>query len=137
MNKKDFLDRVEKTETCWNWKRYIKPNGYGTITEHAHRVSYELFIGEIPSGLTIHHICGNTKCVNPKHLQIMTLQENLKLSNGIGAQNSRKTHCKRGHLLKGKNLRKRKDGSRICRKCDNPAQRRRYHERKKSINIIL
>lgn len=44
----------------------------------AHRISYELFIGEIPSGATIDHTCSNTICVNPGHLEPVTIRENIR-----------------------------------------------------------
>lgn len=50
--------------------------GGGVRATTAHRVSYELFVGPIPKGMTVDHICFNSLCVNPWHLQLLTRQEN-------------------------------------------------------------
>src|SRR6266478_652028 len=38
---------------------------------------------------------------------------------GTAARNRAKTHCKRGHLLAGENLKNRPNGKRDCRACQN------------------
>lgn len=76
-----FLERVEKTPTCWNWTGYLNPNGYGDLKvkdlRGAHRVSYALFVGKIPNGLIVMHSCDNKKCVNPAHLSVGTHSQNV------------------------------------------------------------
>lgn len=47
----------------------------------AHRVSYRMFVGQIPESMTIHHTCNNPRCVNPKHLVPMTMLDNLQEAN--------------------------------------------------------
>ena len=86
--KKNWEDRfwfkVNKTDTCWEWTSAIDTYGYGIFQRShpkrqsvkAHRVSYELSVGPIPNGLTLDHLCYNTKCVNPKHLEPVTKSEN-------------------------------------------------------------
>lgn len=73
----------QKTETgCWIWGSTVR-KGYGRFTvttEHAvtaHRFAYELKNGAIPDGLTIDHLCNTTLCVNPDHLEPVTLIENI------------------------------------------------------------
>ena len=66
---------------CWIWQGYTDRKGYGQIKIDgqafwAHRVAYAEFRGTIPDGLTIHHTCGTPGCINPDHLELMTLQEN-------------------------------------------------------------
>jgi len=113
---------------CWQYQgkthdRYVKLN-----YRSAHRVSYEAFKDRIPIGLTIDHLCRNKHCLNPEHLEVVTIQENISRGNGFCAINSRKTHCKRGHLLSGYNLCI-YAGKRQCRTCLNKAQSERYHKR--------
>lgn len=74
-----FLEKVEKTETCWLWTASTK-RGYGNFKidgkqKIAHRVAYTLWIGEIPDGLLVRHKCNNPHCVNPDHLEIGTRQD--------------------------------------------------------------
>lgn len=79
-----FWARVVKGEGCWGWTG--KPNafGYGTIRrpsggdEKAHRVSWELHSGPIPSGLVVRHKCDNTGCVRPDHLELGTQKDNVR-----------------------------------------------------------
>ena len=97
---------------CWNWTAAKNSDGYGqfwpTNGKHrhsqAHRFSYETFIGKIPEGLTIDHICKNRGCVNPKHLEPVTIQVNVLRGNGMAVRNSNKTHCPQGHPYSGENL---------------------------------
>src|SRR3954468_18429534 len=75
-----FWAKVEKTAECWNWTGYTLSSGYGRFRGRragndtaskvlAHRFSYELLIGPIPPGLVLDHLCRNTSCVNPAHLE--------------------------------------------------------------------
>lgn len=108
-----FWSHVEKTSTCWiwrGWKSNVKYGHYGYMfhpvikkSVFAHRFSYELHKGSIPSGLVIHHVCENKLCVNPEHLQAVTLVENIFYGNSAPAINRRKTHCNKGHLYDSTN----------------------------------
>jgi hypothetical protein len=93
-------------------------------TGSAHRWAYEAFVGPIPEGLEIDHLCRNRACVNPAHLDPVTHQENM--SRGKAA---RMTHCHKGHPFDEANTRMEAYGSRRCKECNNAASRR-YRERK-------
>ena len=76
-----FLANVTKTSGCWAWKAYKNPDGYGMFSYKgkpslASRVSWTLFVGDIPDGLFIDHRCRNRSCVNPRHLRVVTRKQN-------------------------------------------------------------
>ena len=113
---------------CWIWRGSIRA-GYGLIKfknqlKQAHRFSYEYYNGKIPEGFEIDHLCRNTNCVNPSHLEAVTHKENCR--RGISFQGS-KTHCKRNHPYNKINIYHTPDGGRecrICRKISNEKYRR-------------
>lgn len=121
--KQRILERVAHNEAgCWVWTRGKERFGYGKIsigykTFMAHRVSYEQFVGPIPKGLQLDHVCHNPSCVNPSHLEPVTARENLMRSPTFQAKNAAKTHCPKNHPYHGENLFTRKDGARGCRIC--------------------
>lgn len=75
---------VQSPEGCWIWQKSFASHGYGNIAtgggrnETVHRVSYEVFNGEIPKGLLVRHSCDNRKCCNPAHLSVGTHKDNLQ-----------------------------------------------------------
>lgn len=82
-----FLSKVDRASAlpCWKWKgahdrrtKYGHVNVGGNTTTTAHRVAHELFIGPIPEGLVVDHLCSHPWCVNPTHLQAVTQAENLR-----------------------------------------------------------
>lgn len=108
---------------CWIWQGCINSIGYGQITIAgqiylAHRFVYEYLVGLIPEGLTLDHLCRNTACVNPDHLEPVTYKENTLRGIGPTAINSKKTYCKHGHEFTVENTRMRKSGGRSCRTCE-------------------
>lgn len=117
---------------CWLWTPPPDPSGYGIINiggvnTRAHRWSYEQENGTIPEGMVIDHLCRVRSCVNPAHLELVTLEENILRGFGPTAVNARKAECIHGHPLEGENLMINRSGGRQCRTCARE-QARRWRE---------
>lgn len=117
------LSCIVPGENCWDWSGHLS-EGYPRIGMNGrlvlvHRWWYAFLNGPIPDGLTIDHACHNgtgcpggptcphRRCLNPSHLEAVTLRENNRRSSphghGMGRVNAAKTHCKRGHLFDKQN----------------------------------
>lgn len=88
-----FWAFVERRDTgqCWPWRGAVLW-GYGHFENlKPHRVAYEQLVGPIPAGLTLDHVCHTNdleceggagclhrRCVNPAHLEPVTLGENVR-----------------------------------------------------------
>ena len=106
---------------CWEWTGCKTVRGYGLFwlgkkLAVAHRAAYELLVGPIPEKLTLDHLCRNTSCVNPRHLEAVTNKVNNARGNSPSARNARMTECRKGHPLEGSNVYI-YDNERHCRKC--------------------
>lgn len=131
-----LADKFTVGDGCWQWQAARKPSGYGVFRDAgknrpAHRVVYEVFVGPVPAGLDLDHLCRNRGCVRPDHLEPVTRSENLR--RGIGGEARREqaaamTTCKNGHPWTPENTRQGKQ--RHCRACAREATRR-YRERSK------
>lgn len=121
---------------CWAWTGEWVGQRYGILrvdgrrsrkAKLAHRVAWCLsHEAAIPEKLTIDHLCRNTMCINPAHLEVVTLRENILRSEGITARNARKTHCNHGHEFTEANTYYRKGfpAQRACRACHVDEQHR-------------
>ena len=118
-----FWSKVDRSGDCWEWMAYRLPKGYGTMRIAnrrkglAHRISWEIHFGPIPTGMHVLHKCDNPPCVNPDHLMLGTAADNIHDMVDKGRHsNQRKTHCKWGHPFDEENTRMSR-GARTCRQC--------------------
>jgi len=78
-----FWAHVEPDGECWRWIGTRTPKGYGQMHAtkgqrvYAHRWAYERFVGPIAAALVIDHLCRNTSCVNPAHLEAVAHRTNI------------------------------------------------------------
>lgn len=117
-DRKRFEAKFTKTDGCWIWRAGLSVYGYGWFRPHgvmqccnAHRVSFELYVGVIPSNLTVDHLCQVKACVNPSHLELVSRAENSR--RGCPS----KPGCERGHQWTTENTFIASNGARICKQC--------------------
>lgn len=137
---------ISSPKDCWNWIGSLNGQGYGQIhvgstqngtdtTMKAHRFMWLMLERALPHGITntIDHLCGNTRCVKPSHLRIITRRENILRGTAPSAEYARRTHCKNGHPLTPENVYYRKDPKhtgRCCKACDHLENKERYWRKK-------
>lgn len=116
-----FVEKTRLDGDCIIWTAYRNEHGYGKFrwngkSQRAHRVAYEAEVGPIPDGLVLDHLCRTPSCVNPQHLEPVTVQENFRRGLRIHAL---KTHCPRGHeYTEANTYRGRGSAKRECRACN-------------------
>lgn len=132
-----ILRLTDRSGDCWLWTGSLDPYGYGRITVKqspmkAHRVSHETFVGTLPEGLEIDHLCRVRHCVKPEHLDAVTHSVNVqrqmaatgtiagRLLGGLQLGES----CSEGHLVDEENAYQRR-GLIACLTCRR--ERNRLH----------
>jgi hypothetical protein len=125
-----FLNYVVDFNGCWRWASGCFSDGYGQIfmydkhwsdgkNKKAHRVFYEHYVGPIPKGLVLDHLCRVKDCVNPAHLEPVTDRTNVIRGVSPPANNAKMKTCSRGHKLGVENMHEYaiRIGKRICKTC--------------------
>ena len=119
-----FLAKFEIAESgCWIWTAGRNSDGYGTFNDGvrrgvgAHRFAYLHYVGPIPEGLELDHLCRVRSCVNPDHLEAVTHAENIRRGESPSALCALRRHCVNGHEFSPENTYTSKRGGRECRIC--------------------
>lgn len=107
---------------CWIWRGKPGSRGYCYFwydgkKRLAHRFCYEVFVGPIPEGLVIDHLCRNTICVRGSHLEPVTDRINIARGTAPPARNMVATECSNGHPFNEENTYVYPNGERGCRTC--------------------
>ena len=135
MNRSDVMNFVspEPNSGCWPGLAGCVQNKYGTAyiegkNRRIHKVLWEQENGPVPLGLELDHLCRNTFCVNPRHLEAVTHQINAArgaTGERTGEMAKAKTHCPQGHPYDESNTYLRPNrGGRACKTCKLEATRR-------------
>ena len=143
------IDSIKVIGECWKWQGSKSSNGYGIVRWNisdtgkaiqAHRFIYEMVKGKIPDGKVLDHLCKNTDCVNPDHLEPVSQRENILRGEGFAAVQAKKTHCKRGHEFNEANtiITDGKSGYPIrkCRICYEARWRKYYVPKKRAKHYL-
>ena len=106
--------------------------GYGTVVLAgkkitAHQALYQFFVGPVPDGLELDHLCRVRPCANPLHIEAVTHTENVLRGDH---HKRRLTHCPAGHPYSGDNLYINPSGRRLCRECRRQQKRARRQQAK-------
>lgn len=117
-----FWEKVtEDPSGCWLWKASTTKDGYAAFhygdESLAHRVAYGVLVAPIPVGLTIDHLCKVRHCVNPTHMEVVTMAENIRRGESFAGKNAAKSECAHGHPFTLDNTYITPNGRRKCRRC--------------------
>lgn len=126
-------------EECIEWIGCVGSRGYARVTimgvgHVAHRVVYEMVNGPIPEGLVLDHLCRNKRCVNPSHLEPVTIAENVRRGYRLW---SLRTHCKWGHEFTPENTFWHSRGTKMCKECKRRYAATRKAKKQQSASAII
>ena len=112
-----LISRSWDWDGCFVWEGADNRVGYGQISFqgkrwYTHRLAYTAAYGAIPEGMVLDHLCRNTLCFRPSHLEAVTQQVNT-----LRGRTGTKTHCNSGHEFDEVNTYITPYGHRFCRKC--------------------
>lgn len=116
----------DQREGCCEWRGKKNAKGYGIVLINgkqffAHRLAVALSGRDIPSNKVCDHLCRNTSCINPEHIELVSIRENTMRGMSIAAQYARRGTCSKGHRYTPANTRLQKDKrgavARHCRRC--------------------
>lgn len=125
---------TERSGDCILWTGGLNNKGYGVTgnlgrSAYVHRLSYEHFVGPIPEGMEIDHLCRVPRCLNPDHLEAVTHSTNV--ARGLSPiqlreRHSSRTECSEGHPYDEANTYHppATPDVRVCREC----KRQRWRE---------
>lgn len=142
----NFFGKINFTDSCWYWTAGKTKAGYGMFVEkgkhiYAHRFAYKTFKSKLTKGLVLDHLCRNRACVNPEHLEEVTMKTNYE--RGVAPEkftrwNAYKDSCKKGHPLVTSNryFRQSKPHWRECNECRRLASKE-YQRRVRSSALII
>ena len=131
--------RLDKDSGCHVWTASRDNWGYGHMqfrgsVRPASRVAYVLFVGEIPDGLQVDHLCRNRACVNTAHLEAVTAQVNVARRprrRSFSTAFEDNDRCPSGlHECTDESVMVLSDGRRYCRPCKAKYDARRYEARR-------
>ena len=74
INKPYLIEDRGYESPCWIWEFSLTSQGYASVEfggkkHYVHRINYQKFVGSIPEGYELDHLCENRCCVNPYHLE--------------------------------------------------------------------
>lgn len=144
--------RLGRDGYCWIWNGALTKGGYGIMRvskkyahlsdrvyssccqSTSHRWTYRSLRGPIPDGLTLDHLCRMRSCVNPWHLDPVSMRENILRGDTLAARNAAKTHCIHGHEFTPENTGHQKSGK-YCMECKRMFNRECY-ARKRAAKLM-